>query len=172
MSNIQTIRVNHCWWASWQREVVFTDGGRIWPRVDCYGFVRLALAAERGVIMREWPGLKLDDLKVSGRDFLEDGFTAGFSPVETGFEQAFDGALIRRLMAVDGAMKRGWWHCGIVTRPGFIVHLEPGQGIVETCFRDCPESLGDPSMRAKDVRLYRHGTIAAAGVLQKESEAA
>ena len=150
---------NQSWWSYYQRHLKFLKGGRNFPHVDCYGFVVLAFLRECGIRLDNWAELNLDNFSDQKRSLLEFPYNMDFNPVETGFEQAFDVAAIRIPMAVNGKATRGWWHCGIVSRPGFIVEMHEAQGLVEKCFRPVPEACADANLRARDVKLFRHRAL-------------
>ncbi len=144
------------WWAKYLREYSFLDGGRHGRQVDCYGLVMEIFAREIEVALPEWPDLTLDRVTGSGGDLLEDRFTADFSPIRMGLEQAFDVAVIEKALPVDGKLKRGPWHVGIVTRPGHLLHIDLYTGVVELPFRDSATARAHVTCREKHVRLFRH----------------
>ncbi len=144
------------WWDTYVERVRFCDGGRTWPVVDCWGLALQVFKREANIILQEWPELNLKTVLAKGSSFLEDHFTHDFRPVETGLEQPFDVAVIRRPIPVQGRLKAGWWHIGVVTRPGFILHNQEHCGCVEEAFRDSALSRESPTLRARHVKLYRH----------------
>lgn len=143
------------WIERHQREARYVEGGRQWPYVDCFGWLRHAYAEQMGLRLPDWQAVTREGLLAEGRSLLEAGFLHGFTPVQTGCEAPFDAALINRPMEREGRAVRAFLHCGMVIRPGFIAHLAPGQGLAITCFRDCAEERASPMMPARHVRLYR-----------------
>lgn len=163
---------------NWKRKYfrcTFEDGGRCFPRVDCYGLVTQAYSMELGITLEEWPMLTLDAVTAAGGNLLEAVFTTGFVPVEMGSELPFDVAVISKVLPVDGRLQRGWWHVGLVTRPSHLLHMDLFTGVVELPFRDTPTSRAHVTCREKHVKLFRHKWMvdqAARAQLLKRVEAA
>jgi hypothetical protein len=137
-------------------ELMFRDGGRVAPYVDCFGLVHIVYARELGITLPVWPELTLDDITSSGQSLRDGCFTTGFEAVQTGFERAFDVAVIRRPLPVHNRLMRGWWHVGVVSEPGFILHMDMAQGVVNVPFRDTAQSRASSTLTARDVMIYRH----------------
>lgn len=146
-------------WLRRYRHITWEEGGRHLPRLDCHGLVLFIMAAEKAVALMDHCELTLSRAAAAGLDFSAETFTTAFIPVQQGFERAFDVAVIRRAMVVDNRARRGWWHLGVVSRPGFIFHLEQDAGPVETPFRDTSVARGSATLLAKDVRLFRHVSL-------------
>ena len=144
------------WWAQYITEVRFADGGRHGDLLDCYGLARRIYAELVGITLAEWPLITSEVLTESNGSLLEARFQTGFKPVQMGLEEVFDIAVIRRALQVDGKARRGWWHVGVVTRPGHLIHVDYHQGVVEVAFRDTAAARGSATMRERDVRLFRH----------------
>lgn len=144
------------WWPKYQSRMLYLAEGREGDLVDCYGAVRQIYKQELHIILDAWPMWTLSEAHIQGKDFLDDNFTNGFQSIEKGFEQPFDMAVIRRPMPVKGKMKRGWWHLGLVTRLGHVLHMDYGQGLVEIPFRDTALARMSATLRTDDVRLFRH----------------
>lgn len=143
----------------WKRKYfrcTFEDGGRCFPRVDCYGLITTAYNIELAITLEEWPRLTLDAITAAGGDLLEARFTTDFIPVEMGFELPFDVAVIEKVLPIDGKLKRGPWHVGLVTRPSHLLHIDMYTGVVELPFRDTPTSKAHVTCREKHVKLFRH----------------
>ncbi|MFA6022122.1 MAG: hypothetical protein WC722_17825 [Rhodospirillales bacterium] len=144
---------------AWKRKYfryTFEDGGRVPPRVDCYGLIMAAYDIELAIKPTEWPMLTLDAITAAGGDLLEARFTTDFVPVEMGFELPFDVAVIEKVLPVDGKLKRGPWHVGLVTGPSHLLHIDMYTGVVELAFRDTPTSKAHVTCREKHVKLFRH----------------
>jgi hypothetical protein len=149
------------WWPKYQLRMRFLDGGRVGDLVDCYGMVAQIYKAELDLKVPDHPHWTLGAATTADISFLNSEFTSGFRPVERGFEQPFDVAVIRRPLPVNGKLKRGWWHVGLISRAGFILHIDYHQGVVEVPFRDTGLALQSPMLRTEDVRLFRHGSLGA-----------
>lgn len=162
MTNVAPLHKPMPWWTTCQQTLKFRDGGRERPYVDCFGFVRLAYHEQLGLTLPAWPDLTLEDLTAHDRSLLEHGFTTGFHPVQTGFEQAFDVAVIRRPMQVNNRAKLGWWHVGLVSEPGFIVHMDQAMGLVNMPFRDTSLARSSATLKPRDVMLFRHESLSSA----------
>jgi cell wall-associated NlpC family hydrolase len=151
------------WWATLQREVTYRDGGRSGCLLDCYGLVCRVYQEQLGIVLKPWDNITLDTLTERGDAvLLQAGFNSPFTAVHSGLEQALDVALIRRVQQVGGKPKRGWWHVGVVTRPGHVLHLERGAGVVEQPFRDTAEARESATLKRQDVQLWRHRSRATA----------
>lgn len=146
-------------WLARYRHITWEEGGRMGARQDCHGLVALILAVEKGIALKDYSHLTLTIASTAGLDFTAEDFTRDYTPIEQGFERPFDIAVIRRPMWVDGKARRGWWHLGVVSRPGFIFHIEQTAGVIETPFRDTSVALGDATLLPKDVRLFRHAKL-------------
>lgn len=153
------------WWLQYQN-LRFLDGGRAGNLVDCHGLAMLIYRDHLSIDLPEWPEVTLDVLTRADTDLLSNRFSNGFKAVATGFEQAFDMAVIRRALPVDGKLKRGWWHLGVVTREGHLVHIDYHAGVVEVPFRDTTASRGSSTLRVNDVRLFRHESLIDAAEIQ------
>lgn len=143
----------------WKRKYfrcTFEDGGRTMPRIDCYGLVMAAYDIELAIKLQEWPMLTLDAITAAGGNLLEARFTTDFIPVEMGSELVFDVAVIEKVLPVDGKLKRGPWHVGLVTRPSHLLHIDLYTGVVELPFRDTSVSKAHVTCREKHVKLFRH----------------
>jgi hypothetical protein len=151
-----TVTANEPWWPQYMRRLQFLDGGREGDLVDCYGMARLIYQEQLGITLDLWPQLNLDRVTMSEMSFLDAVFTAPFASIEQGFEQAFDMAVIMRALLVNGKSKRGWWHLGVVTRPGHILHIDYHAGVVEEAYAGSTQTASSASLRAKDVRLFRY----------------
>jgi hypothetical protein len=147
------------WWETYVERVRFYDGGRAWPYLDCWGLAHAIFERELQITLDEWPAHDLKSVLAAGEGFLDSQFTSDFNAIETGLEQAFDVAVIRRPIAVQGRLKAGWWHIGVVTRPCFILHNQENRGTVEEAFRDSALALESPTLRARHVKLYRHCSL-------------
>ncbi len=167
MSSVTHIHKPAPWWIACQQTLLFRDGGRERPYVDCFGFVRLAYHEQLGIILPPWPELTLAELQAGDHSLLDGRFTQGFHAVQTGFEQGFDVAVIRRPMTVNNRAVRGWWHVGLIAEPGIIVHMDMAQGLVAVPFRDTPKARASATLTARDVMLFRHDTLTGASVLQE-----
>jgi hypothetical protein len=152
------------WWPDYQQRLRFLDGGRSDDLVDCYGMCRLIYQEQLAITLALWPQLSLDAVTASGQSLVDAPFTTPFTAIEQGLEQGFDMAVIRRPLPVNGVMKRGWWHLGVVTRPGFILHIDYHAGVVEEPFRATLLSACSATLRARDVRLFRHHDLHAPAV--------
>ncbi len=144
------------WWGHYIRNSHYADGGRDLPGVDCYGLARAIYETELGITLPAWPKLRLDDIAEQAGSLLDSSFTGAFKAVQTGLEEAFDMAVIRRPLPVNNRLVKGWWHLGVVTRPAHILHMNENQGAIETCFRDTAQALASATLREGDVRLFRH----------------
>ncbi len=144
------------WWARYMRECRFVDGGRAANLVDCFGLLCQVYADQLGITLTPWPALTLETAVASHADLTCPPFTTAFFPVQNGFEQAFDAVVIRRPYPVEGRLRRGWWHVGVVTRPGHLLHMDAAMGVVEQPFRDTAEARGLVTLRPDNLRLFRH----------------
>ena len=71
-----------------------------------------------------------------------------------GAERSFDVVVMRGwLPGVDGRLRRGVVHTGVVTRPGYVVHTDMGYAVVEV-------PLNHATVRGKLVGCYRHAAVA------------
>lgn len=147
---------NSTWWAPYQWRLRFKDGGREGDLVDCYGMARQIYKNELAIDLACHPLWTLDAATFQERSFLEPLFTSDFRGIEQGFEQAFDTAVIRRAIPVNNKLKRGWWHVGVITREGHVLHIDYHQGVVEVPFRDTTLARANGVLRAEDVRIFRH----------------
>lgn len=149
-------------WLRRYQHITWEEGGRMGARQDCYGLVALIFAAEKAIALKDWPRLDLTIASTHGLDFTEASFTRDFIPIQPGFEQPFDAAVIKRPMTVEGRQKFGWWHLGVVSRPGFIVHIEQNAGVIETPFRDTDVARAAATLPTRHVRLFRHYLLSGA----------
>lgn len=156
---MMTVPREQPWWLHYMRTCRFSDGGRDGALLDCFGLLRLVYQQELGITLSTWPSVTLDDLVSRAEDLTATPYTSGFTPVETGLERAFDAAVIRRPIPVAGRLRRGWWHVGVVTRPGHLLHIDYHQGPVEVAFRDTAERLASPILQTRHVRLFRHAEM-------------
>jgi hypothetical protein len=154
-----TIETPNIWWPKYQSRMRHLADGREGDLVDCYGAVRQIYLEELHIALDAWPMWSLVGTLAEDKCFLDDNFTSGFTAIEMGFEQPFDMVVIRRPMPVNGKMKRGWWHVGLVTRMGHVLHMDYGQGLIETPFRDTTLARMSATLRIDDVRLFRHALM-------------
>jgi hypothetical protein len=154
--------VSFVWWRPYLA-YNFVDGARgDGPQaqsVDCYGLVRAAYQIELGISLALLGEVDMDHLTGLKMPMDDDRFTSDFAPVQTGFEQAFDVAVIRRPVQAKGRWITGWYHCGVVTRPAHILHIEAMKGAREECFRDTVNASASSTLRVDAVRLYRHKNL-------------
>jgi hypothetical protein len=121
---------------------------------------RLIYREQLGIDLDRATDLTLDTMTQDEQGFLKPCYNSPFKPILPGFEQVFDMAVIRKPLPVNGRVERGWWHLGVVSRSGHLVHIDFHQGVVEVPFRDTPEARRSATLREKDVRLFRHGSVA------------
>lgn len=164
--NLTTIH-DMAWWTPYQRSVRFLDGGRHGDLLDCYGLCTRIYRDQLGLTLNPWPEMSLAQVTHDEEGLFRDDFKHPFRPVEQGFEQAFDLAVIRRALPVNGVARRGWWHLGVVSREGHLVHIDYHQGVLEVAFRDSAQARESGALRATDVRLFRHVSLAAPAIGQE-----
>jgi hypothetical protein len=144
------------WWPKYQSSLRFVDGGRDGNLVDCYGMARQIYVSELGIELPAWPLLTLDQAQLEAMSFAEAPFTTDFMAIQMGLEASFDMAVIRRPMPVGNKLLRGWWHVGVITKSGHVLHIDQSQGVVEVAFRDTALALQSGHVRVTDVRIFRH----------------
>jgi len=121
----------------------YVDNGRSLEGVDCWGLVWLASAAAG----HELPSYH--DRYVLGADREElaaliAGELPAWDEIAAGHERSMDCVLMR-----EGHLAR---HIGIVTRPGFVLHIERGRSSVIETYRS-------GLLRHRVIGFYRYSGI-------------
>jgi cell wall-associated NlpC family hydrolase len=121
--------------------IPFVEKGRSAKGVDCYGLLCLIYRDLLGVILPAFCNgyVSTQDSEELAR--LIRGHLAPWGRIEAGHEQSFDGVLM-----TEGGVPR---HMGIVTRPGWLIHVENGGTALL-------ERYNDARLKRRVVGFYRH----------------
>lgn len=121
--------------------IPFVEKGRSGGGCDCYGLLCLVYNDLLGVILPSFCNgyVSTQDSQELAR--LIRGQMAPWSRIEAGHERPFDGVLM-----TEGGVPR---HMGIVTRPGWLIHVENGGTALL-------ERYHDLRLKRRVVGFYRH----------------
>ncbi len=98
--------------------IPFLDHGRTRAGCDCWGLLRLIYAERLGIDLPSFAEgyvTSADRAAIAG---LIAGHLDGWTQIEDGSEQAFDGVLMRGFGGIG--------HVGIVVQPGLLLHVQSG----------------------------------------------
>lgn len=156
------------WWQAYTA-VPFADGGRSLAGCDCWGLAVLIHARHLGVTLPDRPGVAARDGQaihgLAAAGLAEPCWMA----VTPGLEQPFDLAVLwRPYRDAMGVTRTGPIHCGIVTRPSFLVHADEDTGVTEVSYQPMHWSL-----HARRIEFHRwQGNLACEGCARTSEEAA
>lgn len=121
--------------------IPFVEKGRSREGCDCYGLICLVYSELLGVILPSFVNgyVSTQDSEELAR--LIRGHIAPWRGIEAGHERPFDGVLL-----TEGGVPR---HMGIVTRPGWLLHVENGGTAML-------ERYTDARLKRRVAGFYRH----------------
>lgn len=118
------------WTNRYTRGCTFQDCGRDYPKVDCWGLVRLIYAEQYGI---ELPSFDEQYRDTSCGDEIEAFIQheeANWWGIARGDEREGDAVLMRMTYKRDGKTLPAVCHIGLVVTPGVMIHCERGIGVV------------------------------------------
>jgi cell wall-associated NlpC family hydrolase len=136
--------------------VPYVDQGRDHAGVDCWGLVRLFIGEQRGLWLPDHGAVAPRDLaRIAG--LVAAAIREGpWRQVTVGADRACDVVLVNSL--VDGTLLPV--HCGVVTRPGHMLHTKRTFGVAHIPYRDGPGFRVHPSIDRFVAGCYRHESLA------------
>lgn len=121
--------------------------------MHCWALVRAIFAEQRGIQLPEYGDIDAGELDAVARAVQEGrSYSATWYRVDPfpGGEEPFDIVVMKGwLPGLDGVVRRGVIHTGVVTRKGHVIHTDVGYAVVEV-------SLSHPMLRRRVVGCYRH----------------
>lgn len=140
------------WW-SWLTAVPFRDRGRGPDGADCWGLAMLVYGHHLGIALEDRPGLSSHD-PAGVRAAAMRGLSQGsWNRVQAGREAPFDLAVVwRPYRSTSGGLGIGPIHCGVVTRPGRLIHCDPDCGTTEIAYAPEPHL----TLQSRRIEFFRH----------------
>lgn len=133
----------------------YHPGGRVPPRLDCWGLYRWLVGSETGIWLPEHPGLAGSHEIVRAAKHHES--RPEWNPVPLGDERPLDLVLLQAL-GKDGRHHRG--HVGCVLEPGWMVDSEAVSGISQRAYRDTDRWSAHPVVARRVCGIYRPKELA------------
>jgi cell wall-associated NlpC family hydrolase len=122
----------------------WSDGGRSHDGYDCWGLVRLVLAERLGIELPSYSGAYVTAADREAVSTLIKGGMSDWRPVSAGWERPLDAVLM-----TEAGIPR---HIGIVSSPGYVLHMPPGRDSVVEPYR-----FGRLKMRVAG--FFRHAQV-------------
>ncbi|OFX06356.1 MAG: hypothetical protein A3E78_11705 [Alphaproteobacteria bacterium RIFCSPHIGHO2_12_FULL_63_12] len=147
-------------WASAYIGLPYRANGRERDGVDCWGLVRLVLAEHAAVDVPDYGEVDAADLlRVAGR-FRRDSQSGPWRRVEPDQDQAFDVVLMKARVRENDRFARVPAHCGVIVRPGFMLHIQKKTMSAIVPYRDSDSARAHVSVVHRVIGVYRHGALA------------
>lgn len=144
-------------WVNKYIGIPFVDSGRTIDGCDCWGLVRLVLLEEAGIAVESYGECSTKDLHKIAKLFDKDSKMEPWRTIDIGSERKFDLVLMKGLSSHDRPRAVDL-HVGIVTQPGWLLHIEDTTDSVHMCFRaGVVGGRPHPAIARRVAGVYRHG---------------
>lgn len=143
-------------WIERYMGIPFVDDGMTITGLNCYGLVRLVLLEQAGVEIPPYHELTAEQMMAAAEEISSRSLAPPWHPVEIGQEKAFDIVVLRALLS---SRDTGEGHVGVVTQPGWILHIERSIESTHVPFRDTNEVRGHITVKRRVVRIVRHEAL-------------
>lgn len=145
------------WTADYLR-LIYRKGGREKPFVDCFGLYRVIVQERAGVVIPEHAASR--SFLASKRALEAERAGGGWSEIEPGAERELDLVLMWGVTGRGRHARAVPLHCGCVVRPGLLIHIEDGVGVLVQQFRDTAATGAHPRVRERVLGIYRPEALA------------
>jgi cell wall-associated NlpC family hydrolase len=123
-------------WTAQYLKIPFLDRGAARDGADCWGFFRLILAEQCGIVLPDYSDVPAGDWRAKVKQITAGaGEAADWEPIAAGTEQPFDAVLMRGQFRHDGRARSAPVHIGAVVTPGALIHIEDGAGVTVVDYR-------------------------------------
>lgn len=136
--------------------LTFVDGGRSPCGVDCWGLICLAYWQELGVELPRFSHIKGGDIRGISSMLAKHSGGEGWKPIELGQEVRFDVVVMRSRGEIDGKLHSLPLHVGIITIPGYVMHIEEGFNVMHMPFRNTPTMAAHPAVKNRVLSIHRY----------------
>ena len=132
-------------------DVPYESRGRSVDGADCWGFVCLVFQTLHGITLPDFADVDPRRGADANHAFTTGSKAGMWLPVGAGAEAPFDVIVVHRAYrGRDGATHVGPRHCGLVSRPGFILHCDLGAGVAEV-----PYAPAHATLQSRRFDFYR-----------------
>jgi cell wall-associated NlpC family hydrolase len=137
-------------WAFAYLRIPFVDRGSGFAGCDCFGLVKLAFYAQRGIVLPDYPEIAPGDNPAKFREIIREAQGPTWQEIPPGEEQPFDVVLMRGIVQVEGRRAGRPIHVGLVVQPGRLIHIEEGPGVTIGDYRHMP------GLKNRVISFYRY----------------
>jgi hypothetical protein len=147
-------------WVSSYLGLPYAQNGRDRSGIDCWGIVRLVLAEQAGLLLPDYGEVDGLDLLAVARAMRQQSQAGPWQPVERIADRPFDVVWLRAVSRDGERLVNLPSHCGIVTRPGFMLHIERATDSAMVPYRAGAGVLPHPRIVHRVLGVYRHEALA------------
>jgi len=145
-------------WVNKYMRIPFEADGASFKGCNCWGLVHLVLVTERGIDTPRYSEISAKHVR---RITLEVNSAQGIPPwehrVAVGGEEPFDVIVFKGIVRGHAVNL----HTGIVTKPGYCLHIAEGHQVAHVPFRDSEWSKCNFTLLNRLVGIFRHEQLLA-----------